>query len=95
MTDILGERIRLQVLRLLDDVGAPINIGVLHDALLDLGLPCSRDRLTSHLHWLSEQQLLTVEDLARLLVCDISPRGQDVARGLARVPGVARRSAGD
>ena len=95
MIDILGERIRLQALRLLDDSGLPLNIAVLHDALIEVGLPCSRDQMAAHLAWLEEQQLLSTESLAKLAICTITARGQDVARGLARVPGIARRSAGD
>ena len=95
MIDILGERIRLQLLRMLDDVAQPINIAVLHDALIEIGLPCSRDRLAGHLAWLEEQQLITTETLAQLLIATVTRRGSDVACGLARVPGVARRSAGD
>ena len=40
------------------------------------------------IHWLAEQQLVTVEDLRGFFVVTLTGRGQDVAEGRVNVPGV-------
>ena len=66
------------------------NETVLRLALGELGLAVSRDRLRTQLNWLAEQDLLQVQDVSGLLVARLTARGEDVAHGRSRTPGVAR-----
>lgn len=66
------------------------NETVLQEALLALGLAMSRDRLRTQLQWLAEQDLVELTDVAGLQVARLKAAGSDVARGLSKVPGVAR-----
>jgi hypothetical protein len=50
----------------------------------------SRDLVVSHLTWLQEQALLTLENVGGIQVATLSARGEDVAAGRATVPGVKR-----
>ncbi|WNL39837.1 ArsR family transcriptional regulator [Halomonas sp. PAMB 3232] len=50
----------------------------------------SRDRLHSDLAWLDEQGLVITQQPRAGWVITLTSRGDDVAAGLAQVPGVAR-----
>ncbi|MBX3589070.1 MAG: ArsR family transcriptional regulator [Ramlibacter sp.] len=54
----------------------------------------SSDRIEQDLAWLAEQGLVTVERPEGVTVATLTARGQDVAAGRARVPGVARPQPG-
>ena len=87
--------LRLAVLQILaEDAGYSANEGMLSAALKWIGHGISRDRLRTELAWLAEQDLVRVEDVCGLRVARLTQRGEDVARGRAQVPGVARPGPG-
>lgn len=92
--DRMREDRRLVLLRLLSEQpGYRANSSNLHAGLYALGVPGSRDDVTTDLHWLREQGLLRLEDVPEapgLCVAEITSRGEDVAKGIAVVPGVRR-----
>lgn len=58
--------------------------------LADEGLTLSGDAVRAHLAWLDEAGLLLLGGGKLLRVPTLTARGQDVASGAARHPGVAR-----
>jgi hypothetical protein len=60
--------------------------------LPEVGLTPTRDQIKTELAWLAEQQLVTSEDHAGLVVATLTERGLDVAEGRTVVPGVQRPS---
>jgi len=87
------EHIRLSILRaLVEDEGYSQNESILQEILVRLGLNPSRDKVKTELEWLKEQGLVTLESVFSVKVATITQRGADVARGLAKVPGVKRPS---
>ena len=92
--DYLREDIRLVVLRLLVEMTAyRANSSVLTMALDNYGHTLSRDQVKTELHWLAEQGALTLSDVGPVLVATLTERGQDIAAGRARVPGIKRPGA--
>ncbi|MBA1271684.1 ArsR family transcriptional regulator, partial [Pseudomonas carnis] len=53
----------------------------------------SRDQVKTEMHWLAEQGAVTVADVGPVLVATLTERGQDIAAGRARVPGIKRPGA--
>jgi hypothetical protein len=47
----------------------------------------------TELHWLAEQAADTLNDVGPVLVASLTERGQDIAAGRARVPGIKRPGA--
>lgn len=96
---LLTEDRRLCVLRLLSGApGRETNHYVLKTALRDLGHAVSHDVVLGDLAWLSEQGLVSTTGAcngADLTVAALTARGQDVAEGVAVVPGVKRPMPGD
>lgn len=89
--EIVASDQRLVLLQVLEEnVDYAHNETVLQRALEAMGHSISSDRLRTELAWLSEQGLITVENLAGLQVAKLTNRGEDVALGHARVPGSAR-----
>lgn len=85
------EHLRLAVLRVLAaDSDYAHNELVLSSALAQLGHGVSSDQLRTELAWLAEQGLIEVEEVADIQVARLLRRGEDAARGAARLPGVAR-----
>ncbi|MGP5238699.1 VpaChn25_0724 family phage protein [Pseudomonas helleri] len=92
--DYLRHDIRLVVLRLLVEMTAyRANSSVLTMALDNYGHTLSRDQVKTELHWLAEQGALTLSDVGPVLVVTLTERGQDIAAGRARVPGIKRPGA--
>jgi len=90
-TQIVMENIRLIILQALEeDVDYSHNEEVIRGVLGTFGHRISHDRLRAELHWLAEQGLVTINDVSGLLVIKLTARGEDVALGRSRVPGVAR-----
>lgn len=82
---------RLIVLQTLEeDPGYSHNEGVLRSVLGSFGHQLSRDGLRTELAWLQEQGLIQLSDAGGVQVARLTARGQDVATGAARAPGVAR-----
>ncbi|WP_095128675.1 hypothetical protein [Pseudomonas sp. Irchel s3h14] len=92
--DFLRQDIRLVILRLLAEMtGYRANSSVLTMALDSYGHTLSRDQVKTELNWLAEQGALTVADVGPVLVATLNERGQDIAAGRARVPGIKRPGA--
>jgi len=87
---------RLVVLRiLLQSGGYAANEYMLKTMLPQLGHHVSSDRVHTDLAWLEEQQLLRIATVADVRIATLTERGQDVATGVATVPGVKRPTASD
>lgn len=87
---------RLVILRSLNEIqGYSANDSILNDVLFTVGHNISRDAVRTHMRWLEEQGLITVQKIGeRTLVAIITERGIDVATGKARVDGVKRPGPG-
>lgn len=98
MSQTFAERVRedrrLVLLRLLSEQpGYRANSSNLHAGLYALGVPGSRDDVTTDLHWLRDQGYLRLENVPEapgLTVAEITTSGDDVAKGHAVVPGVRK-----
>lgn len=87
---------RLVILRLLSEAqGYDLNSSILQTALANFGHRPSRDQLHTELTWLAEQGLVKTHQVHSVLVATLTSRGEDVANGLARVPGVKRPGPGE
>lgn len=86
--DIVSADQRLVILRFLVEMNGQANDSVLQKVLASFGHSISRDKVKTHLHWLNEQELLTIETVLSTEVASITGRGEDVATGRAKVPGV-------
>lgn len=92
--DFLRQDYRLVILRLLVEMtGYRANSSVLTMALDNYGHTLSRDQVKTELHWLAEQGTLTLADVGPVLVATLTERGQDIAAGRARIPGIKRPGA--
>lgn len=93
-TDYLRHDIRLVILRLLTDMpGYRANSSVLNTALDHYGHSTSRDQTKTELQWLAEQNAVSLSEVGPVLVATLTERGQDIAAGRARVPGIQRPGA--
>ena len=86
-----AKHLRISLLRLLNEApSCRANSSILASAVQSLGLTATRDQVKMELAWLTEQRLLTTEDLGDLLGATLTERGCDGAEGRAVVPGVQR-----
>lgn len=86
---------RLCILRLLKSApGYSANDSIIDDVLGQFGHNISRDLVRSHVRWLEEQGLVTVEMLGITLNARATQRGIDIAKGDATCEGVKRPSPG-
>lgn len=93
-SDFIRQDIRLVILRLLAEMtGYRANSSVLTMALDTFGHALSRDQVKTELNWLAEQGVLTLDDVGPVMVATLTERGQDIAAGRARVPGIKRPGA--
>ncbi len=89
--DFLRKDMRLVLLRILLEMPSyRANSSVLSSMLHQLGHSATRDQVKTELRWLAEQGLLTLEEVASVLVATLAERGQDVAEGRAVVDGIAK-----
>ena len=79
---------RLVILRALNEMNGQANDSILQKVLASFGHNISRDKVKTHLHWLAENDLVTIETVLSTDVATITSRGHDVAKGYAQVPGV-------
>lgn len=92
--DFLRQDMRLVILRLLVEMPAyRANSSVLNAALDNFGHTISRDQVKTELAWLAEQGAVALEDIGPVVVATLTERGQDIAAGRARVPGIKRPGA--
>lgn len=90
-SDLLRADRRLVILRLLaDGDDYAVNLYLLHAAMPGFGHVVSVDAIEADLAWLEEQGLVTVSETGGLKIARLTNRGDDVATGRARVPGVKR-----
>lgn len=93
LKDVVRADLRLVVLRLLEESGAPINSSILRKGVAAIGNPATADQFRAELKWLDDQGLIQLEDLGEgLSLAHLMERGEEVARGRATYEGVARPS---
>ena len=90
MMELLDQDRRLVMLRTLVDIGGEANESILQDCLDAYGHRVSRDQVRTHITWLAEQGLVTVEMVGSYMVVSLTGRGQDAAEGRSTVPGVKK-----
>ncbi|ELM3734813.1 ArsR family transcriptional regulator [Edwardsiella piscicida] len=90
MRDVLDQDQRLVLLRSLLDCGDSANESILQTCLQTYGHKVSRDSVRTQLAWLREQGLVRLSDVSGCYVAEITGRGDEVANGLATVPGVKK-----
>ncbi len=90
MRDVLDQDQRLVLLRSLLDCGDSANESILQTCLQTYGHKVSRDTVRTQLAWLREQGLVNLSDVSGCYVAEITGRGDEVANGLATVPGVKK-----
>ncbi|ELJ8641946.1 ArsR family transcriptional regulator [Vibrio cholerae] len=89
--ELLTEDQRLVILRSLHEIdGMEANESILDLCLETYGHKVSRDSVRTLMAWLQEQGLITIRDVAGCQIASLTGRGEDVATGQARVPGVKR-----
>lgn len=88
--DIFVQDQRLLILKSLDDAGYDANEDILTTCLDRYGHRLSRDEMRSHLLWLEEQGLVTVDKQANYFVATLTQKGLDVAQGRTAVYGIKR-----
>lgn len=86
---VMSEHQRLSILLALGAMnGYQTNDSMLQSACAAYGHNMSNDRVLSHLAWLKEQDLVSLEKLGSYTMAKLTSRGQDVAEGVATCPGV-------
>lgn len=89
--ETVHEHARIAILRFLED--APkytSNASMLSTQLPMLGIAFTRDQVTTELHWLKEQGMVTLEDNSGFIVATATTRGVEIALGIARHPKIQR-----
>lgn len=95
-TDTVAADRRLLILRaLLAAADYTASAMLLRAFLESLGRAVSGDLLAGEIAWLEEQSLVARREEGGQAIVSLAPRGADVARGLARVPGVRRPEPGE
>ena len=94
MNDVLNEHERIAILRTLNAMsGYSTNDSIIQESCTQFGIDMSRDRVKSQLAWLEEQGAVSTNPVGNYVVAELTARGQDVAEGRARMPGVKRPGA--
>ncbi|MCG9624626.1 ArsR family transcriptional regulator [Vibrio mediterranei] len=89
LAKLIQEDRRLVILRVLEDsAGFTANESIIDTALDAYGHKVSRDTVLTEIHWLEEQGLISLVELAGTQVASLNQRGLDVAQGQAKHPGV-------
>lgn len=88
---LINEDIRLSVLRILcEDPAYSHNTAIIRVALAQLGHRISDERLTEQLGWLVEQELISSEESAGVVIVKLTNRGEEAVQGVVRIRGLAR-----
>jgi len=88
---VQSEHHRISILQALNAMtGYQTNDSMLQCGCEAYGHKMSNDQVRSHLFWLKEQGLVSIESHDRYLLATLTSRGQDVAEGRAMCPGVKR-----
>lgn len=90
--DVFAEQQRIIMIQAMEqDSDYSLNDQLLQKVLEMFGHSISIDRIDSHLRFLEDCDVVTIENLGHgMLVAKLTQRGCDVARGRARVDGVDR-----
>lgn len=91
LSELVGEDIRLRLLCIL--AAAPTytaNEVTIRQLLEGLGHSLSRDAVRTHLAWLEEQDCAITQQPGGVWLATLTARGEDAARGVAHIPGIAR-----
>lgn len=95
-SEIVAADIRLCILQALaEDADYSQNEHVLDAVLSSFGHSLPGSQLRAQVAWLEEQGLVTLGDVAGVMVAQLTRRGMDVAAGRANVPGVRRPGPGE
>lgn len=70
------------------------NVSILADVLAGLGLPSSRDQVTTEVVWLKENAMATVQENGDFMVVTATQSGAEIARGISQHPEIQRRRPG-
>lgn len=97
MEKIFNEDQRLVILRFLTESnGHTANDSILDDVLDNYGHKISRNKVRSHMRFLEDSGLLTIQTLGeKTLVATVTQHGFDVAMGEAIADGVKKPRPGD
>lgn len=88
---VMSEHQRLSMLLALGAMSNyQTNDSMLQSACAAYGHTMSNDRVLSHLAWLKEQGLVSLENNGHYTMAKLTSRGQDVAEGIATCPGVKK-----
>lgn len=88
---VMNEHQRLSLLLSLAAMaGYQTNDSMLQSGCEAYGHTMSTDKVRTHLHWLAEQGLVTLDEKASYIIAKLTSRGQDVAEGTATCPGVKK-----
>ena len=90
---ITSEFHRLSILHCLEAMeNYSTNNNILQSVCAGYGNDMTLDEVATHLHWLAEQGLVSLEHNKIYTIATLTRRGLDVQQGRARVPGVKRPS---
>lgn len=91
LQEVINANLRFSILELLEeDPAYSHNEAVIKGGLNAIGHAVSTDQLRTQLHWLQEQGCVKLDESTGLIVARLTSRGEDVAFGRARVPGISR-----
>ncbi len=89
--NVMNEHQRLSMLLALSAMnGYQTNDSMLQSACAAFGHNMSADKVRSHLSWLKEQDLVSLETNGNYTLAKLTGRGQDVAEGVSTCPGVKK-----
>lgn len=87
---------RLRILRVLSTKPPyRANDSLIAMVVQSFSIDASSDQIRTDLHWLKENGLLEIEEIATVIIATLTQRGFETAQGIIAVPGVRRRSRGD
>lgn len=91
-SNFISPDIRLRILQVLEeDPDYSHNVDVIRSALkFRAGHDLSRDHLHTELYWLAEQGAVKIDEGDGLMVVTLTARGEDIALGRTRAPGINR-----
>ena len=91
INNVRNEHQRLSLLLALSSMGTyQTNDSMLRGACAAYGHNMSFDLIRSHLSWLNEQDLVSLEIYDSYTLAKLTGRGQDVAEGVCTCPGVKK-----
>jgi Fe2+ or Zn2+ uptake regulation protein len=85
----VSETARLKILQLLRKSGVAINHETLQIALESMSIRLSLHQIKAEMQFLADVGCVTSMQVAHLFVIEISDKGNDVAKGISRIPGIA------